>query len=421
MTFTLGRVTLDDSCAIDVYELTGNRVRVQGDFAGASLDHTKAMRQGVAGYAGNSDEPWISGTWDQDSSFDGYFSVVPGSIPTRSLTGNGLMRWSVDLDRVPGYAMPMLESRLLGALRVNSHSVTSASAYALHGVPRAAVDVSGYYATNVVESGTVRVTDTGEVIAFVCQTNASPSYTDDTPQWICPPARYYDGACVIEAGSTRRVIVGEQLPLSAIDNWRIGNGLVRVSFANSATDSLNTLNVETFDGSVWDTAKAWQLTFKTGVPTNYAGPVRAVTVIRNSPEQCILRVVLGSLTGDIPILLDISVRRGARLAEFYSDSAVPTGSGWAVGTRSLVLTTGEATSDMVAGGRATSNDASGNRYIYSSPTASASVTTAGDLLQHYFALGAEVGGTSATGNDTAQNLIYQYLTSITETVRVVGR
>jgi hypothetical protein len=76
--------------------------------------------------------------------------------------------------------------------------------------------------------------------------------------------------------------------------------------------------------------------------------------------------------------------------------------------------------------RATSNDADGNRFILYSPQTHTNDTTAGGVSVAStqiikFAIGFEIGGSGATGADTAAELAHQYFGYVDERVRAVWR
>jgi len=117
------------------------------------------------------------------------------------------------------------------------------------------------------------------------------------------------------------------------------------------------------------------------------------------------------------------MRRGARHAEFkvtapYSDAAST--------FYGVKLTTGEAGTTHTSGVHATAADASGNKYILSSPVAIVADTTNGRLRQNVgsnswsFMVGAEMAGAGG-GFDDFTSIVYQYFGAInTRQTSVIG-
>jgi hypothetical protein len=82
---------------------------------------------------------------------------------------------------------------------------------------------------------------------------------------------------------------------------------------------------------------------------------------------------------------------------------------------------------ITAGIRATSNDASGNRFLLAIPVGTTNDLVTGGVrlttaaTRALVGIGSEVGGSGASGSFTAQNQVYRFLGATFETVNVVGR
>ena len=143
-------------------------------------------------------------------------------------------------------------------------------------------------------------------------------------------------------------------------------------------------------------------------------------VLRNDTEQVSIRLSYGFAGSDAPTL-DVSLRRGARNVQCFW-SRPESSAAYGVFRASV-----EAATAITGGIRATSNDAGGNRYVLSTPSAKTNDLTKGGMYlssgatSFNFMIGMEVGGSSATNDETAQNQVYQYMAARSHTLRYVGR
>lgn len=409
MTATIGRVGSDISLAdFESWTQSGDRATITGKLTNGTQSDLNALRQQLLGYADNYDEEVIPVTWSTDARADGFYRVLSVSVdddPTWRATK--AMPYRVELERVAGFAAPIFESVLLGALRVNAAGIATGTSVAWHAVP----NETYYYKTNGATVTTATRTGADGVLLFL--TGGSNVLYDSISRWAVPPASYYKNAAKIEIGTTLRTVVGAQID-NLPANWRLSNGLVRVT----ATGAGGSFSVAHYDGTQWDTAKDFGVGYYAGFFTGL-GVWQTVSVLRNSPEVCTLRLTSTvTLHTDVEYTVDISLRRGSRTVEGVIG-------GTAAGM--IGVATPEAATALTGGIRATANDASGNRYVLAIAGTTTNDLVNGTVRQSAgaaptsFMIGSTIGGGAATGMDTSQNQVYLYMAAQGEKLTVVSR
>lgn len=413
MSLTIGRVgidvPLDDP---EEYRVDGDQLRISGQMNATSLTDLQAIRAQLLGYVGSQDEPVVPFRWDQDTTQSGFVAVTGVQIDTypMSLT-TGFAPFQIDMQRIRGFQSPIVETTHIGAVRTNGLSVTAAD-------PRFAFPYDGdeFFTDAPNITGTLGNSATGNLFVGT----PSSSYTTATTfrarcSMSSAPATFYAGACTVSDGTTKRLVVGRQVGLS-LSNWQLDNGLVKITSSNLPAPWIN---VAHWDGAQYDTALLWKFLSSVGT---YGGET-AVTVLRNSPECATIRLSYGFAHGNHfagRAYTDLTITRGDKLVR-----GVVTAD--ATGTWSLKRGTNEAGTAITGGVRATSNDASGNRYVVLSSLAKTNdltvggFTTTGSVTTFDFAIGSEVGGTGATAPDTATTLSRQYFWAGNVAQRVVSR
>jgi hypothetical protein len=240
----------------------------------------------------------------------------------------------------------------------------------------------------------------------------------------CAPSDYYDGHCTIRSGTTLRRVIGQRMKRLPL-NWEISNGLIRITPTTTAR-----IITEVYNGTSWEDPITWWFgTTSNGMSPN--GEFRDVSILRNSPEQCVIRLTLGVIlsaasSADV-VMWDIGVRRGcyhATIRQSYAN-ALP-GAG---GSLLLGNVTASAATAITGAIRQTSNSAAGNRWLLTLAHPTIAVTN--DLTQGAVSLiapypsaalamvGYELDGSSATGTNTAQEVVNEFYYPITE--RMVPR
>lgn len=238
--------------------------------------------------------------------------------------------------------------------------------------------------------------------------------------WIVPED-FYIGAGTIEVGDPLEIVVGTQISRSPV-NWRLSNGLVRVTPAESGRVAISHYN-----GSSWSTAKEFEFSGvePAAIPSPDAGRINAftnLTILRNSPEVVSIRlscdVEFGITWGTV--YLDITLRRGDRVAKFQVSSYRV--ERWKVRPRVAEAAT------LLTGGLRAAAVTTSDRYVivYGSQAVTTNAAT-GEVfattnsLAADFGIGSEIGGTSAGGAGAAQALINLYFAGQSELLLVVTR
>lgn len=432
MSLTIGRCGLDVTLADHAsMSSSGDRISLTGVFRASSLADAKVLRQQLLGHVNNRDEPVVPVTSSYDTTIDGFYRVLGASVDLDvqgNDYGNFRFPYSVELERVSGTYNPLLERTHLAALRTNSHAIVLASVVEFFGVPSrsSAASVTNYTSESRTSADGVtlffyNVNPNIPVIVSSTALNPSELPTAD--------AAWYDSGCILESkwadNATYRAVTGRQMPVRISNgvrpghDWRISNGFVRVMPAatTGAANSGCDISVEHYDGAQWDTGKRYTFTLET-VALASAKSFSQVTVLENNTACVVIRLAVED--NDRAWLLDIRLRRGSRFIECR----------WSLSSTGVVVVardSAEAATALTGGIRATSNDGGGNRFVLASPQATTNdlvngrITSSAGVTAYDFMIGSEVTGTSATGQATAQNQVYQYMCAQSETYRVVGR
>ena len=402
---TIGRVgldpvTVDDPTGIRVRSRRGSRiVTIAGDLAAASLADTLALRDELAATVDATKS--VPVTWTGDSRLDGFWIPRAAAMSVESLQASGWVPFDMDLEFVGTSADVQMQSVITAAVRSNAHGVDASEAEFWLALPTGwdQFDDGQVAPTFLTRSGVDAVTVVRDVA------------TSTHPTWGIAPANALKGAATIKVSGYVRA--GLSCPNSP-DNWELSNGLVRVTPNGTSLR----WDVATHDGTQWDSAKTWRL-FVGG--SEITGSWSAISILRNDPEACAIRLVRRTLT------FDFLLRRGSRYVELivtrYAQAA----------SMKVVKATAEAGTSITPTGatsavavRATSNDADGNRYVLGSALAHTQDLTNGGITWSNITtvdcfIGAEVGGLSAASGDTAADLALQYLGWVGERVVAVRR
>ncbi len=412
MSMTIGRCSITEDPDAGTLRQRGDEVSFSSVINASSVDEMKARVQQLRGLMDNDDETVFPFTWSEDSSFDGFYTDVQVEVADMAtMLTAGACPFTLTMRRVGGFTAPQFECIATTVALTNPHGLPTI-AFGMVAVPYTSLlEASGPrtlagVAGGFFASGATYTTDDGLV-----RWTVAPTGTPFRFVWATPPAYYYEGSARFEQsfGGTYYPLHGQQVrPIASA--WRVSNGLVRVTLTSSA------ISVSHYDGSAWDTAKLW--TLGTAVSGLLLQGLSAVRVIRNTPEEVIVRCVLKMETTVSSTTMDISLRRGMRFASFSLTSEYPA-SDWYINA-----SPNEAGTALTGGFRATATDASGNRYVVGSPSAQTNnlangrlkLTTSAQSFQ--FVIGADVGGVGA-GED--QQILNMYAQSIVENHRVVLR
>jgi hypothetical protein len=400
------------------WDESGGIVTLRGSIQNATTPtDALRLRDQLLGYENNGDEMVVPVIVDGETRLTGYYKVLGMHILTDpTAIANGYLVFDATLQPVPGFAQPMMESLLTTALLTNAVGGVAGDASGFHAAPNTteyASQVSNTFYTRTSADGVLIVN--GLII---------PATTIATTHFGLPPASFYIGGATFEQGSPLQPVVGRACQPDVV-NWRLSNGLVRVT-PNAAAGKLD---VSHYNGSTWSAVKTYFVTTSgADVLTTWS----AIAVLRNSVEETTIRLA-AAVTGEaypVQATLDISLRRGDRLARCYlTSSPAFSPSKWKIARNTAEAATAITYSAVTVGGiRATANDSDANRYVILTYQRAASVNdlvngsitqaTAGGNID--FAIGSVVPGT-ASAPDDAVSLANQYLAAQGETQRVVSR
>lgn len=237
---------------------------------------------------------------------NGYYAVTQATSDLTDYQGEVVIAdWQIELDRQGSSSEVDLQSRLTGAVRQNDFSLTGTRWHA------PAIGHYAYHTGTSLPSGSLsRVSSDGTITVYL----GVPASIH--PKWGCTPANFYGGRVRITDTlevSAENEVEGVNRQLSA-SGWGISNGLINVS----ATASAGIINVQYFDGSVWQTNN-WRLQRNfINLPT-----FDSVNVLRNDFEECVLRLT-STTSGGGRTSVDLKLKRGARFLEGYMQTSTST-------------------------------------------------------------------------------------------------
>ena len=408
---TIGRCSITEDPDAGSLRQRGDVVSFSSVINASSVDEMKARVQQLRGLMDNDDETVFPFTWSEDSSFDGFYTDFQVEVADyATMLTNGACPFSLTMRRVGGFTAPQFECIATTVVATNAHGLPTSTPAGIVALPytnlqEASIPTSfAGGSSNSFLIGTTRTTADG--LVRYC------APTDQTPfryMWATSPAYYYEGSARFEQsfGGTYYEMNGQQVrPVSSA--WRISNGLMRVTISGT------TISVAHYDGSTWDTAKLWTIGGVTPTAPLLAS-VTSARVIRNTPEEVIVRVVPKMEATASSTVVDISLRRGCRWAAFSLTSNYTTD--WYINT-----SPNEAGTALTGGFRATATDAAGNRYVVGGLAAQTNtlangrlkLTTAAQTFN--FVIGSEVAA-----DGSGQTLLNQYAQTVIENHRVVIR
>lgn len=344
----------------------GDELRVSGEFVLPSGYDGVSLAQQVVGYP-NPDEPVVPFIYDASLSngvLDGFYTVISAEVDWAKLA-SGLFSWSAVLHRVPGYQAPLFEVLLGGDIRDNDHGIIlggGSTARSWVGLPPEADLLGGYVhliEPTVPSKSIEEIADPGEQHTnLLLHDSTTPDILmSGSVLYAAAAGDYYHGAARIETtpdyGATWDVVTGRQIP-NRPTGWRIRNDLIRCTPFGS---------VLVFEGYLggWE-SKAFNVTTD-GASSNPLGAIQSVSILRNTPERCTIRLWA---SGDLfwqTSTVDITVSRSA----WWLDCVATNIGGGGEENFGVFVTTPEAGTSSTPGLQATGNDANGNRYQLWSP------------------------------------------------------
>jgi hypothetical protein len=423
MSLTIGRATIDDP---DTVRHSGDRLSLQGNLVPTSVDEMKAIRQQLLGLVDNRDEEVWPLIWSEDSSHDGFYEVAGVDLDPylTHLSTGGPVRYSIELERINNYALPRFQTTTLATVRPNGHGITTADCNAGSYVKTSINDND--YATSGVSSLVTRGASASNP-QIVVHSAAAP-FTGARVSWNARADEHYSLQCVIEQSrsGTYYPVVGRDVDWSG-GNWRISNGLIRVS---PWVSDANYLDVEIYDwtASQWESsvfrhgydngAGTFVETAFVGTRPDSTGNIATPFIIRNGPQRVTLgfdcissaRRTLTLTAGDHHVVYRLesagSRKWGGKFDAAYTPSAM--------GTATVGIRDG-------------SNDGNGNRKVLMGASAMTNdtvnaetyLTTAATSVT--LGLGIVLNGNSAAAGNQSADLQAQFLGATRPHRRVVAR
>lgn len=295
---------------------SGSGLTFKGRTAYSNLEESLALRQQLLGYVDNPDEAFVPVVWGEYPGFDGFYRVGGVSVDAkRGLGPLGKIDFSVSLDRVQGYAAPLIENTVVGRLRSDDAGV----------FPRRVVGLPASVKSVDWLTGGVRIPSTPDY-SRVGESGTALIYAaidEDAPLWsyYVDPAGFYEAASTLFIGDPQRIAVGRQIP-NFVDDWALSNELlqIRPSFADGTfVLKFRMWLAATSEWSVWE---PFGFGYGFASDTNRVNAPHTITVMRNSPEAVSIRL-LAALDRN-PVAIDITLRRGARYASIVFNQIMGT-------------------------------------------------------------------------------------------------
>jgi len=337
-------------------------------------------------------------TFTQKPELNGFYQVADASATyTKWVPQNmAVMPWSLKLRRAGYQGDTDLEARLAGPqTRANDHSATGERWHA------PGLNHIGYSAGSTLPNVVTRTGVDGAMTVYRTITmGINPRWGTTAANALLGRVRFLD--------SLGRERVAARMDLVPT-GWEVHNGLVRIQ-VNAANGNLI---LSHWSGSAWQ-AKEFQVVYGTGPAVAMPVP-DYVTVLRNDLECVTVRLTKSLAPGRV--MVDLTLRRGSRLAEVYVQHQFGT-------TLKLVRATAEATTASTGYIRATSADGNGHRFVMGSARTFTADNVNGGLsktttptLDAFVAIERSGAGTG----DLAAQLFAQYLGAASETVKGVRR
>jgi hypothetical protein len=381
-------------------------LRIEGEVAPNSSAEATSIRDELIRMA-ETDDLLLPITLSSDPTIDGFYELTDVTLETGVASLSGYYPFRATLRRLGSEGKVAIESRLTLGLRANDHSITFGTS-------------EPFWAASDVGNPTIEL---GAAVGLSTLDRDAGSFNlvvyRDVPDTLLSivhgveAVNYYSGAVTVEVGSVLRVISGRDSDNEPM-NWRLGNGLIRVS----ANGSNGRLDVEHFDGTSWEAAKTYTLE-EGGAEI---GSWDYLAILRNDPAAATIRLVERQ-AGGAPVYLDLTLRRGSRFVEgqLARQRDTPTTS-W-----NVERTATEAGTSLTGALRASANDGDGNRYVIGSSKTMTKDTTQGGIAptsnatSFPFFIGSAVDGSGAAAGDTPSDLVNQYHGYLTEVLTAVKR
>lgn len=329
---------------------------------------------------------------------NGFYQVTQPQVSYNHYGGTvSSCDWSVVLERLGNESELLIESRLIGGERTSHYVGNVAERW--HSPGSGAV---GYYAGSTVPSSITRDGTEGAVTIYRGLAASSSA------RWGTTPYDYLDGATRITVANN--VMCGTTTQ-NLSTNWTLHNTVIQIE--PNGTDS--TFTIYYYNGSEFVNSRAWNVKVGSTVLTDPS----YVSILRNDPEECILRLTYLSAAGYSTV--DFTLRRGSRFVGIsinHQDSQTFT---------VVPLATAASTDPGNGYIYETANDTDANRFTAGAAIQIDTNTATGAISNHtpetYFScyVGIESGGTAAVDGDTAADVAAQFLGTPSEDTRMINR
>lgn len=228
MTVTFGRVGSDITLhSPTTYSYDGSKLSMAGTMRTSSAVDLQALYWQLRGLDENPDEDAVPITYTGDTQVNGLYRITSAKVEfAQGRLAARALNWSVEAMRTQHGPQAALESKVVGALRTNVSSITSASMIAVTALPPYAL---GRNARTYFNEQRL-VGEQGVCVKLWKQNPTLPAALIAT----VPASSWYQGAVSLEANygsATWRKVIGRQWPypqngLAAA--WRMSNGLFRI-------------------------------------------------------------------------------------------------------------------------------------------------------------------------------------------------
>ena len=399
LNFTTDKTTRTFSLSGTIAHTSGNQL---------DLDEVKYIRDEMASMAKYG--VFYPLTYTGDSSLKGYCKIESSSVDISRYGGAGV-RYSISGEWLGNPGEIRFESQFSGALLDNDHSITSSTSQ-FFAVPEEAFSVHiPSVGTGTAPAVETRIASYGAGTANLKYFSGSAIRANNV-EFECNPSDYLKGA--VKISTNGKVRNGLLSPNDNVDQAVLENGLVKFELVNSNTQSRFTISL--WDSDDWRSVKEFAVSKGTS-QDEWLG-WNTVQIIKNYAECATLRFTSQAENdGSGRLTFDVSLRRGSRYFSLIVHSY-----GNADEIR-IQRTTTEASSSGTGYIVSSTNDSEGNFFILGSPNTFSEDLTEGGIYLTATQMKAFVGfcfdGTSAAGENTADNMRDSYFDYLYEHVRVI--
>ena len=404
-TLTIGRVGIDVTLnSPGSFSMKGDALSIGGPIRVTSVADMKTIRQQLAGHVASPWERVIPVTWSLDSTVDGFYTLDDASVEVPEFGyRNGFASFDASLTKLPTGGSSWAECSSTGADRSGIPGGVTASTW--HAIPSTATAIDA-------DGASYQFTRTGPAGSVKIATSATKFYSAD-PRFYLPPASWYDMAATIKVGGA--VVVGRQSVPDAT-TWELSNGLMKIAPKGTSSTLLNLTPLSGRAGAAYGTAIGIKAGYYTAGAISAVTTASTVTILRNTPEECAVRLLC--YIGTTFTNIDIALRRGSLFATvtFSGDSAQ-----WGIETASVTAMTSQ-TGGMYAttGGATTLVVSSAKTFTTDLVNGKLYLTAAGVL--HDLAIGCtDESGGAATNPDRRTDVRDQFFAATAETQMVIGQ